>query len=338
MSNFVYLYNYSTKENLMGLENNKFLYVFGPVPSRRLGMSLGVDLVPHKICNYDCVFCEVGITKKTVVNRKEYIKKDIIIDELKRFIDSYNGRIDHITLTGAGETTLNSRLGDIIREIKEMFKYPVAVLTHSGNIFEEEVREDLCLADVVCPSLDAVSQEVFEKVNRPDPSIRIEKVIEGLVKFRREFKGKMFLEILMVKGINDFDDEVEKIGKVCALIKPDMVQINTVDRPGAYPEAIPLNSDELRKVKDIISKYYSKVEVLSRHYNNPEPFNKGFDNLKEDVFNIIKRRPLTVLDVVISEGVDFFKAKEVIEELVRDRKVEEVVLNNTKFYRVCSAV
>ncbi|MFN4245058.1 MAG: radical SAM protein [Brevinematia bacterium] len=311
-----------------------FNYVFGPVPSRRLGMSLGIDLVPHKICNYDCIFCEIGKTKKTVTDRKEYIKKEIILKELDEFLNSYNGKIDHITLTGEGETTLNSKLGDIIKEIKNRYNYPVAVLTHSGNISDKRVREELCLADIICPSLDAASQDVFEKINKPHSSIKIEEVIEGLINLRKEFRNKILLEVLLVKGINNSYEELDKIGKVCNLIKPDMVQINTVDRPGAYPEALPLSFEELQIAKEIISKHYQKVEVLSRHYQNPEPTKKLAEKIEEDVLSIMRRRPLTILDIVISEGIDFFKAKEIIENLLIQGKIEETTINKTKFYRI----
>lgn len=311
----------------------KFSCLYGPVPSRRLGMSLGVELVPHKVCIYDCVFCEVGPTKRRVISRKEYVRKDRILRELDIFLSSYGGRIDHITLTGSGETTLNSKLGDIIAEIKSRFDIPVAVLTHSGNIHDERVREELAKADVICPSLDSVSQKVFEKVNRPHHSVRIEKVIEGLMKLRESFRNKLLLEVLLVKGINDSDDEISKIGEVSRAIKPDMVQISTVDRPGAYPSALPLSSDELHKAKEMVSKYYSRVEVISRHYRNPEPPEAKKVDLREDILDILRRRPLTVMDIVVSEGVEFFEVKRVIEDLLRCGEIEEVVLNGTKFYR-----
>lgn len=309
-------------------------YIFGPIPSRRLGMSLGIDLVPFKICNYDCIFCEVGKTKQTVISRKEYVKKDTIIRELDEFLNSYNGKIDHITLTGLGETTLNSRLGEIIDYIKEKYTIPVAVLTHSGNIYDKQVRKELINADVICPSLDAVSQEVFEKVNRPHKSIKVEKVIEGLIELRKEFKNKILLEVLLVKGINDQEEELEKLAKVCKLINPDVVQINTVDRPGAYPEAIPLSSDELHKAKEIILKHFPRVEVLSRHYQNPEPVKKNVEELSEDIVEILKRRPMTILDIVVSEGIDYFTAKNIILSLLEKGKIKEVLLNQTKFYKI----
>ncbi|MGC8766228.1 MAG: radical SAM protein [Brevinematia bacterium] len=316
----------------------KLKYIFGPVPSRRLGMSLGVDLVPHKICIYDCVFCEVGRSPKTVIARKEYISKEKIIEELKLFFSEFNGRIDHITLTGQGETTLNSKLGEIITEIKNLFPYPVAVLTHSGNIYDSKVRKELSLADVICPSLDAVSQEIFEKVDKPHKGIRIEDIIEGLIKLREEYKGKIFLEVLLVKGINDSEEELNKIGQVCKMINPDLVQINTVDRPGAYPEALPLSSEELRRAKEIISSYFDRVQVLSRHYKDPEPYNgKKIEEIEEWIKETVKRRPLTTLDISIITGLDFINVQKIISDLVSRGIFEEVILNSSKFYKIKSS-
>ncbi len=310
-------------------------YVFGPIPSRRLGMSLGVDLVPSKICNYDCVFCEIGPTKKTVTVRKEYVKKEVIVSELEKFISSYHGRIDHITLTGSGETTLNSKLGEIISEIKAKFSYPVAVLTHSGNIDDQKVREELALADVVCPSLDAVSQEIFEKVNKANPSIKIQNVINGLFEFRNLYKGKIFLEVLLVKGINDSDDEIEKIAKVCKDLKPDRVHINTVDRPGAYPEAIPLSGEDLSRVKSIFLKYIDNIDVLSRHYDNFEPPKySSTEEMKKDIFTMLKRRPMTILDIVVITGASYFDIHNSLETLKVENLVEEVRLNGNVFYKI----
>jgi wyosine [tRNA(Phe)-imidazoG37] synthetase (radical SAM superfamily) len=314
----------------------KFRYVFGPIPSRRLGMSLGVDLVPHKICNYDCVFCEIGRTIRTVNVRKEYIKKDDIISELESFFENFSGQqVDHITLTGSGETTLNVKLGEIIKEIKEKFSYPVAVLTHSGNIYDSQVREELRYADVVCPSLDAATQEVFEKVNKPHPGIKISEVIEGLRKFREIFKGTMLLEVLLVDGINNTEEELRKIGEAARYIGPDSVQINTVDRPGAYPEAKPLTHEQLEFAKSIIEKYHPNVVVLSRTYKHLEKVRfASEEEFVEELMNMIKRRPMTTLDIVASTGLDFFEVSNVVKKLLEGGKLEEIKLNGNRFYRI----
>ncbi len=313
-----------------------FKYVFGPIPSRRLGMSLGVDLVPHKICNYDCVFCEVGRTVRTVNVRKEYIKKEDIISELERFFESFSDQqVDHITLTGSGETTLNVKLGEIIREIKERFSYPVAVLTHSGNIYDPQVREELSYADVVCPSLDAATQEVFEKVNRPHPGIKVGDVVEGLRKFREIFGGTMLLEVLLVDGINNTEEELEKIGEAVRYIEPDSVQINTVDRPGAYPEAKPLTHEQLEFARSVLEKYHPNVVVLSRIYRHLEKVRfASEEEFIEELLNMIKRRPMTTLDIVASTGLDFFEVSDVVKKLLENGKLEEVKLNGNRFYRL----
>jgi len=317
----------------------KYKYIFGPIPSRRLGMSLGVDLVPYKVCIYDCVFCEVGKTLKTVNIRKEYIKKEDILGELERFLGNFSGQIDHITLTGSGETTLNVKLGEIIKEIKEKFTYPVAVLTHSGNITDPHVRLELSYADVVCPSLDAATQEVFEKVNRPYHGVKIDEIIVGLREFREIFKGTMFLEVLLVQGINDSEGELEKIGEAARYINPDSIHINTVDRPGSYPEAKPLLPEQLEFARSILSKYHPNVRVLSRSYKHLEkPQFSSEEDLINELMNIIRRRPMTVLDIVTSTGSDFFEISNLVKKLQQENLLEEVKLNGNKFYKIPSKV
>ena len=167
-----------------------YKYLFGPVPSRRLGMSLGIDLVPKKVCSLNCVYCEVGETTKLTNDRMEYVKYDKIIDELHHFMSS-KPNIDYITFSGYGEPTLNSRIGDVLRYVKQ--NYPdvkSAILTSGTLLSSPQVRREILEADVILPSLDAATQSVFEKINRPTPQLTIDTYIEGLIDFRKEYKGE----------------------------------------------------------------------------------------------------------------------------------------------------
>src|SRR5512135_2583332 len=176
------------------MTTKRWSYIFGPVPSRRLGLSLGVDVIPKKVCTLDCVYCEVGATDKRALRRREYFPAEAIIAEVEGALASH-ANVDYISFSGSGEPTLNSKLGEIIRAVKAMTSIPVAVITN-GTLFSlEDVRYDLIVADVVLPSLDAATQEVFEKIDRPHPQLRIETIIEGLREFRREYKGQLWLEI-----------------------------------------------------------------------------------------------------------------------------------------------
>ena len=188
----------------------KYRHLYGPVPSRRLGRSLGIDLVPHKICTYDCIYCQIGKTTKWTLVRREYVPVKEVLKEVKAFL-SEEVPFDHFSLAGSGEPTLHSKIRSIIKGIKEMSSVPVAVITNGSLLYMKTVREDLLQADIVLPSLDAVSPETFEKINRPHEKLNVEKVIEGMVEFRKVYKGQIWLEILFCKGVNDIQSELLKM-------------------------------------------------------------------------------------------------------------------------------
>jgi wyosine [tRNA(Phe)-imidazoG37] synthetase (radical SAM superfamily) len=223
--------------------------VFGPKRSRRLGRSLAVDVIPRKTCPLDCVYCELGRTNHLTVARKEYVKAEAVLEELRVVLMNQREAVDHITLSASGEPTLNTKLGEIIREIKGMTAIPVAVLTNGVLLFREDVRRDLLQADIVLPSLDAASDHVFERINRPHGKLDLEEIIEGLVAFRKEFTGKIWLEILLVRGINDTPEELSLLKSAADRIRPDIIHLNTVVRPPAETWARRIEVEDLRKIR-----------------------------------------------------------------------------------------
>ncbi|MDK2863513.1 MAG: hypothetical protein PWQ46_1223, partial [Methanomicrobiaceae archaeon] len=185
-----------------------YRYLFGPVPSRRLGISLGIDLVPHKTCSFNCIYCECGQTTDLTCERREYVPTNRVIAELDDFLATAPD-LDYVTFAGSGEPTLHSGIGEIISFIKDRYpRYRVAVLTNSALFTDPDVRAALMRADLVVPSLDAVSEEVFVKINRPSPGITAGQVLEGLLDFAREYTGEVWLEIFIVPGVNDTDKEL----------------------------------------------------------------------------------------------------------------------------------
>ena len=210
----------------------RYRHLYGPVPSRRLGRSLGVDLVPFKVCTYDCIYCQIGKTTDKTLLRKEYIPVEEILEELRCFFDGEGSSVDYISLGGSGEPTLHSGLGSIIKGIKALTSIPVAVITNGALLSEEEVRKDLLQADVVLPSLDAASQEVFARINRPCFGFSVEEVIEGQVEFRKIYKGKIWLEILFCKGVNDTRGELLRMKEAFG---PDPAGSNSSEHGGAAP-------------------------------------------------------------------------------------------------------
>ncbi|MCG2721919.1 MAG: radical SAM protein, partial [Thermodesulfovibrionales bacterium] len=219
-------------------------YVYGPVPSRRLGFSLGIDVIPYKTCTLNCIYCQIGRTTQKTLDRRPYNQKADILKEVKDVLKRKQ-QIDYITFSGSGEPTLNSDIGALIKEVKACTSLPVAVLTNGTLLFMEDVQKDLMNADVVLPSLDAASAQVFRRVNRPHHSLEIETILDGLKRFRKLFRGRIWLEIMLIKGLNDNAEELLCMRNAISEIQPDRVHLNTVVRPPSLLSAKPLNREEM---------------------------------------------------------------------------------------------
>lgn len=235
-------------------------YIYGPVRSRRLGFSLGITTIPRKVCSFDCVYCEVGRTTTITTERKEYIQKDDIVAEVQEFLSKYRGPLDHITFSGLGEPTLNSAIGSMISEIKELTSVPIAVLSNGSLISRDDVKHDLMSADVVKFTLNSAIEEEYLNINKNDPSIKIEEVIRGIIDFRKEFKRELWIEILLVKGLNDSENNYLSLRRVLGLIRPDKVHLNTIVRAPALKIVSPLSLPELRKARMLIG---NGAEIIS---------------------------------------------------------------------------
>jgi len=228
----------------------QYKYLFGPVPSRRLGISLGVDLVPLKTCTLNCIYCECGRTTNLTLERKEYVPFTTVKEELT-FYFANNPKPDYITFSGSGEPTLNSRIGDVLRFIENQSPdISVALLTNGTLFSEKQVREDVKDASVVIPSLDAATEKIFKKINRPSPHLQVDTIIDGLVRFRKEYSGQIWLEIFIVSGMNDTEHELTALKQAIEKIEPDQVQLNTLDRPGPVSTLRAATRQELERVLD----------------------------------------------------------------------------------------
>ena len=266
-------------------------YLFGPVPSRRLGLSLGVDIVPFKHCPFDCVYCQLGRTTEKTVDRREYVSAEAVICELKEYINQ-GLTADVITLSGSGEPTLNSAIGQMIEEIKKITDIPVAVITDAALFDNEQVRQDCSKADIVVPSLDAADKGSFEKINRPEKSLKIEKIIDGLIKFRNEFSGKFWLEVFMVEGINTDNEQIAKLKEVIEKIRPDKIQLNTAVRPTAESGIIRIPAEKLQQ---IAGKLGENCEVIADYPAVME--SKDLQVQAEQILAMLKRRPCSLEDI-----------------------------------------
>jgi wyosine [tRNA(Phe)-imidazoG37] synthetase (radical SAM superfamily) len=302
-------------------------YTFGPVPSRRLGLSLGVDVIPKKLCSLDCVYCEVGVTDKRGLARKEYLPANEILAEVKEVIAEYP-HLDHITISGSGEPTLNSKIGDIIRSIKQMTKVPVAVLTNGTLLNLPEVRHDLMDADIVSPSLDAVSADVFEKVDKPNPKLRIDTIIDGIKTFRQEYQGRMWIEILFVKGMNDHDDEVFKMKQVLDEIQPEKIHLNTVIRPPAYAIAQPVGEDRLREIQKILGERSEIIGIFKETHKTQEHDVDG-----QTILALLERRAMTVDQMTESLAMRREEIITSLKQLDRGKFIKSYLYNEEEYYQ-----
>ncbi|MBF0233367.1 MAG: radical SAM protein [Desulfamplus sp.] len=273
-----------------------YKYLFGPVPSRRLGVSLGVDLVTHKICTLDCAYCECGTTTDLTIERKEYVPYKDVIDELEHYLSTHPAP-DYITFSGSGEPTLNSRIGDVIEYIKRS-KALVAVLTNGTLLGQKAVSDALLKADLVIPSLDAASLSAFEKINRPHKDISLNGYIQGLVNFRSVYKGKMALEILILPGFNDSKADLQLLKQACYKINPDVIQLNTLDRPGTIPGLTPATRSSLEEIQRFLqadpdSQVFSnkKSNINNEPDHNPQSEFKNMRSLSQA--NYISDKKLT---------------------------------------------
>ena len=305
-------------------------YLFGPVPSRRLGMSLGIDLVPHKVCTLNCIYCECGRTTKLTLERNEYVPYDAVVKELQHYLTN-NPVPDYITFSGSGEPTLNSRIGDVLQFIKSNYpNIPVAVLTNGTLFYQKQVRAELLNADVVLPSLDAASDLSFRKINRPFQKLNINEYIQGLVDFRKEYGGKIWLEVLILPGYNDNPEDLQLLKEAFKKIKPDSIQLNTLDRPGTIDGLRTASKHKLQQIVDFWN--LDNVEIIEA-----APERKKVKSYREDtetaIWETICRRPCTIDDLVKILGLHINEINKYLDVLESENKIESVRQERGLFYQ-----
>lgn len=300
-------------------------YVFGPVPSRRLGRSLGIDLIPFKTCSYDCIYCQLGRTTEKTVDRHEWVPWEAVLEEIRCSLDSSP---DYITLSGSGEPTLHADLGTLISRIKAITSLPVAVLTNGSLLWRGDVRQDLQEADLVIPSLDAGDDLRFRHINRPCTLLSFEQIIDGLIAFREEFKGQYWLEVFLLGGYTSVVHEAEKIAAYARQIRPDRIQLNTVTRPPAESFAESVLSSQLVRFANL---FQPRAEVIADYprSSNGTPHHSAV----EDILNTLRRRPCRLDDIVAAHGLHRNEAIKSLDELVHRASVESVTTGAEIYYR-----
>ncbi len=313
--------------------NMEFNYIFGPVASRRLGLSLGVDIVPYKTCTLNCLYCECGPTTKLTIRRAEFVPTEKVIEELDTYLKR-SPKFDIITFSGSGEPTLNKTIGKIIKHIKDNYSYPICVLTNGTLLYRKDVQQDLLMADIVIPSLDSALDETFQKINRPHPHLSLPKIIEGIAQFRRKFNGKLYLEIFIIPNLNDNEKNITALKEAVKKISPDKVQLNSLDRPGAVSWISAAKTQSLIKIKQQLSSI-CPVEIISRSAIKKISSNKTTKtpprSLQGRIINILSRRPSTIVDLSISLKICQSQLKPYVKKLIESGRIKQEIIEDKQF-------
>ncbi len=299
----------------------KYKHLFGPVHSRRLGYSLGVDLVPFKYCPLNCVYCEVQSTDHLTLERREFFPLEEITGELGDFLKT-KPELDYITFSGAGEPTLYSRIGEIVRFIKDEFPgYKLALLTNGTLLNSSSLRQEILPCDLILPSLDACRQQTFRIINQPHPALTAEGLVEALISLRDDYQGQIWLEVFIIAGINDSEEELACLCGAIARIRPDLVQINSLDRPGAEAWVKAAGDAVLTKVLNYFSaRLDMPVEIIAKtHQDNlavavPE-------DIEAAIAATLKRRPSTAEDLSATLGLHINEVSKFLRQLHAEQKI-----------------
>jgi wyosine [tRNA(Phe)-imidazoG37] synthetase (radical SAM superfamily) len=308
------------------MQEKKKTYTFGPVPSRRLGRSLGIDFVPFKTCSYDCIYCQLGRTTAKTMERKEYCPVDAVVNEVKEKLKKVSPP-DYITLSGSGEPTLHSRIGDIISGIKEISDVPVAVLTNGSLFWIDEVRDAVSGADLIIPSLDAGSEETFLRVNRPESGILFKEMVEGLRVLRENFMGPLWLEVFITGGITDYDEEIAKIKGLTDYIAPDRIQLNTAVRIPAEEYA---GLVDIQRMEEISTFFGPSCEVIA-DYARVHSLGE-FSSTGDDVLELLRLRPCSVDDISAGLSLHRNEAVKYVQELLDKKLIRMEKRRGEKLY------
>ena len=306
-------------------------YVYGPVPSRRLGSSLGIDPVPSKTCNFQCIYCQLGKTTNFTNERRDFYLKEEIYKEMEEAIKQNKEKFDYITFVGSGEPTLYKSLGKLILKAKEFSSKPICVITNGALLHSPEVRKELVNADVVLPSLDAGDEKLFAKINRPHPSIEYEKMIQGYIDFRKEYNGKFWIEIMLMKGINDSKEQLVKIKNKLDLIKPDRIDINVPIRPPTENWVQIPDKNVIPILNDVFGEY--------NNINFPEQgiFSVFSSNFERELKILLERHPMRQEQIFETFSSKKFNEQDVLLELnalASQNMIKKVNYNNQTFWKL----
>jgi wyosine [tRNA(Phe)-imidazoG37] synthetase (radical SAM superfamily) len=291
-------------------------HVYGPVPSRRLGLSLGVDLVPYKVCCYDCIYCQLGSTTDLTSERASFVDPDRVALEVERALHR-GPRPEVITLAGSGEPTLNQELEQVVAALRRVTDLPLCLLTNGGLLFRDEVRRAALGLDLVAPSLDAADAETFERVNRPAAGIAFDAMVRGLGDFCAAFRGRCQLEVVLVRGVNDGSRSLDALARLAASLEDvASVDLNTVVRPPAVAGVAGLGHPELERARERFARQGCPARIIVP-FAGSDAVSPGEESTYERILETVARRPCTAADLSAALGLELETVRAQCEGAVR---------------------
>ncbi|MBP8604690.1 MAG: radical SAM protein [Phycisphaerae bacterium] len=308
------------------MTQKRYKYLFGPVPSRRLGQSLGVDIIPFKTCTQNCIYCQLGKDAKQTIERRDYVPINAVLEELRQKIEE-GLRADYITISGSGEPTLHIHLGQLIDGIRQLTQIPIAVITNGTLFSRSDVRADCCKADVVLPSLDAGDEDTFKKINLPHKQLDFAVFVEGLRQFRREYTGQFWLEVFLCEGINTDETALSNLKRWIDTINPDKIQINTSVRPVTHPQAVRVPLGKLEQIARFFGPHAEVIADYSKHSSQDTIIPD-----EEYILKTLQRRPCSLDDLCRGLGLAAEAIQSALDNLLASRKISCDEQHGKKFY------
>lgn len=308
---------------------DNFKYIYGPIPSRRLGLSLGVSPIPKKFCNYSCVYCQIGRTHNLTNTRKEFFPLEDIINEFKEYIYS-DKNFDVVSIVGEGEPTLYSRLGELIISLKNLTDKPIAVITNTGLLYDENVQEELLNADIVLPSMDFFNEESFKSLHRPYGKLDFKRSYDGLVNFSKKFKGELWIEVMLIENINSYKEDLMKLKKLIKNINYSKIYINTAVRPPAESWVKPVSKETINFAVDLLNGI--SIDSLSNG-----DFTSEIKDDYEAIISIIKRHPMNQHELkgfLLGRKANEKEVENIFIKLKNDNNIEILNYKGLHTYRL----
>lgn len=310
-------------------QGERIKYVFGPVPSRRLGQSLGIDTIPLKTCNWNCVYCQVGRSIPVTNERKAYYPREEILAEVRHTLASHGpGEIDWVSFVGSGEPTLHSDIGWLIRQVKAITELPVTVITNGALLYRPDIRQELMAADAVMPTLDAGTPDLYRRLNRPHPEVTFERLVDGMVAFNAEYAGKFWPQVMLVRGLNDTEEALRAIDTVFRSIEPDEIHISLPTRPPAETWVEPPDEEGLLRAQAILGSVARLFKPTRGVFDL-----SGYDDLAAAVVGIITRHPMSEEDLLQTlQRSSAGSIKDVLGKLEVGGRAQVILRNGVRFW------